>query len=68
MTKLTPDEKCAAGGSLLVPPERKRSPFVRIEDWTKGREFSSLRVRRRHSWARTPGISSVIMSLPKNSI
>src|SRR3989442_3860028 len=37
-------------------------------DWTKGREFSSLRVPRRHSWARTPGISSVIMSVSQNSI
>ena len=37
-------------------------------DWTKGPEFSSLRVPRRHSWAKTPGISSVIMSVPTNSI
>jgi len=56
-----------AVSASLSDPLRERSRFVRTEDWTKGREFSSLRVPRRHSWARTLGISSVILSVPKNS-
>jgi hypothetical protein len=36
---------------------REHSRFVR-KKWTKGWEFRSVRVRRRHPWANARGISS----------
>jgi hypothetical protein len=55
--------------SIASPDVRGSVPdLYGARAWTKGREFSSLRVPRRHSWARTPGILSVIMSVSQNSI
>ncbi len=52
-----------------VKSRRKGSiPDLYAEGWTKGPEFDSLRVPRRHPWAMAPGASSVTTSVPKNWI
>ena len=43
-------------------------PICSEEGWTKGPDFDSLRVPRRHPWALTHGISRVTGSAAKNWI
>ena len=38
--------------------KREHSRFVRKKDWTKGFDFSSVRVPRRHTWVMVGGTSS----------